>query len=53
MFRKQAAHEPEEKEGLAHNLYYWLQTLVVAVVAIVLLFGANFIAKKLDEDTLI
>lgn len=28
---------PEEK-GLVYNLYYWLQTLVLAVVAIVLLF---------------
>lgn len=39
MKREQPAREPEEKEGAAHNLYYWLQTLVVAVVAIVLLFG--------------
>lgn len=29
----------QPKETPAHNIYYWLQTLVVAVVAIVLLFG--------------
>lgn len=29
----------QPKETPAHNLYYWLQTLVVAVVTIVLLFG--------------
>ena len=39
MLRFRPAREPEEKEGLAHNIYYWLQTLVVAVVTIVLLFG--------------
>lgn len=31
------AQKPAE-EGLVYNLYYWLQTLVLAVVAIVLLF---------------
>ena len=37
MEEKQTAAKP--KETMAHNIYYWLQTLVVAVVAIVLLFG--------------
>ena len=31
------AQNPAE-EGLVYNLYYWLQTLVLAVVIIVLLF---------------
>ena len=30
--------EPPKEEGLVYHLYYWLQTLVFAVVAIVLLF---------------
>ncbi len=29
----------QAEETTAHNIYYWLQTLVVAVVTIVLLFG--------------
>ncbi|MBE6956068.1 MAG: signal peptidase I [Ruminococcaceae bacterium] len=53
MFRKQAAHEPEEKEGLAHNLYYWLQTLVVAVVAIVLLFGFVCRITRVEGDSML
>ena len=36
MFDKQPDAQP--KEGLAQTLYYWLQTLVVAVVSIVLIF---------------
>jgi len=32
-----APNKPEE-EGLVYNLYYWLQTLVLAVAVIVLLF---------------
>lgn len=30
--------EPEQEDGFAYSLYYWLQTLTAAVVAIVLLF---------------
>lgn len=37
MEENQQAVQP--KETAAHNIYYWLQTLVVAVVTIVLLFG--------------
>ncbi len=37
MEEKHTAVQPEETP--AHSIYYWLQTLVVAVVTIVLLFG--------------
>ena len=54
---------PQEESGLVYNLYYWLQTLVLAVVAIVLLFtfvgritrveGASMLSTLHDGDLLL
>ena len=40
--------QEEEENGLVYNLYYWLQTLVVAVVSIVLVF--TFIGRITRVD---
>lgn len=42
------APEEDEENGLTYNLYYWLQTLVVAVVSIVLVF--TFIGRITRVD---
>lgn len=45
-----SAARPEE--GLVYNLYYWLQTLVVAVVAIVLLFTFVGRITRVEGDSM-
>jgi len=44
--------QPQE-EGLVYNLYYWLQTLVFAVVAIVLLFTFVGRISRVDGNSML
>lgn len=44
---------PQEESGLVYNLYYWLQTLVVAVVAIVLLFTFVGRLSRVQGDSML
>ena len=44
--------QPEE-EGLVYNIYYWLQTLVLAVVAALMLFYHIKIKKASPEGLLV
>lgn len=43
----------QPEEGLVNNLYYWLQTLVVAVVAIVLLFTFFGRITRVDGESML
>jgi len=47
-----SAQKPAE-EGLVFNLYYWLQTLVLAVVAIVLLFTFVGRITRVEGDSML
>ena len=47
------SHDKPEEEGLVYNLYYWLQTLVLAVVAIVLLFTFVGRISRVEGDSML
>ena len=51
MEENQQAVQP--KETAAHNIYYWLQTLVLAVVAIVLLFTFVGRISRVEGDSML
>lgn len=48
-----SAQPQRTEEGLVYNLYYWLQTLVLAVVAIVLLFTFVGRITRVEGDSML